>query len=395
MRAIRPVTVAAVATSLLSLAAVVVGAPPGAAGSGPRHGSGGGEHPDRGVLEEVVPLDGPRGLDLDRHHRRILVTETDGSISVVHRRHGETEVTQVGQVPGGFAPAAVFGSHGSIWAVSGAGDGPGASTLYHWLPGRSEPRAVVDLAAYQEEHPDPDDLEGDAGESNPFGLAALDHHRVLVADAAGNELLEVDRRGHVRSVARFLPRVVEVPEGLPATGPGGEPLPPAGTEIPSESVPTSVVVGADGDYYVSELRGFPATPGTSQVWRVDDDARRAVCDPAKPRQRDCHRVADGLTSVVDLAVDGKDLYAVTLSKLSWLALELGVPVAEEGAVYRLRPGHHRGHPKEIAPGQVRLPGGVEVDRHRLWLTGPVFGPGSLSRLDLHGHHHHPDRPGRG
>jgi hypothetical protein len=76
-------------------------------------------------------------------------------------------------------------------------------------------------------------------------------------------------------VARLKPRVVSVPEELPDEF-QGEPLPPAGTPVPSEAVATSVTVGADGSYYVSELRGFPATPGTSQVWRIAPGSVNAI-----------------------------------------------------------------------------------------------------------------------
>ena len=59
-------------------------------------------------------------------------------------------------------------------------------------------------------------------------------------------------------------------------------LPPAGAMLPSEDVATSVTVGADGYYYVGEARGFPATPGTSQVWRIAPDSVNALCNPAAP-----------------------------------------------------------------------------------------------------------------
>ena len=52
-----------------------------------------------------------------------------------------------------------------------------------------------------------------------------------------------------------------------------------GTILPSEAVATSVTVGADGFYYVGELRGFPATPGQSQVWRIAPNSVGALCDP--------------------------------------------------------------------------------------------------------------------
>jgi hypothetical protein len=84
---------------------------------------------------------------------------------------------------------------------------------------------------------------------------------VLVADAAGNDLLRVWPNGTIKTV-RIKPRTVAVPPGLPPTDP------PAGTLMPSDGVATSITVGSDGYYYVGEVRGFPTTPGKSQIWWI-------------------------------------------------------------------------------------------------------------------------------
>jgi hypothetical protein len=87
----------------------------------------------------------------------------------------------------------------------------------------------------------------------------------------------------------------------------------------AEAVATSVTVGADGYYYVGELRGFPATPGTSQVWRIAPNSVNAVCDPENPHTGRCRRYRDGFTSIVALgAGDDGSIYVVELSKSSWL-----------------------------------------------------------------------------
>jgi hypothetical protein len=183
--------------------------------------------------------------------------------------------------------------------------------------------------------------------------------------------------GKIITVARLKPRTVEVPEELPDTDPDGNPLPPAGTPIPSEGVATSVTVGADGHYYVGELRGFPATPGTSQIWRIHPGSKNAVCDPEKPYKGACKRYADGLTSIVDLGADRRgNIYAVELSKQSWLQFELGTPGAEIGGLFKVsRHGHKI---RELVPDQLVLPGGVEATRGGdLFVTSPIFGPGAL------------------
>lgn len=197
---------------------------------------------------------------------------------------------------------------------------------------------------------------------------------MLVADAAGNDLLRVRADGSIRTVARLMPREVTVPDGLPG----------AGTTVPAEAVATSVTVGRDGAWYVGELRGFPGTAGTSQVWRIRPGTTNATCDPERPWGA-CSRYADGLTSVVDLGAGPRGIYAVTLSKQTWLAIEAEPPPpgAEVGGLYLIsshRHGH-RTHVTELVPDQLTLPGGVDVANGTTYVAGPVFGPGALSRID--------------
>jgi hypothetical protein len=188
--------------------------------------------------------------------------------------------------------------------------------------GADSPRAVADIAAYQGTDPDPYNLADDPSESNPFNVALLPDGSVLVSDAAANDLLRVYRNGKIVTVARLKPRVVPVPDELPDVG-----FPPAGTMLPSEAVATSVTVGADGYYYVGELRGFPATPGKSQVWRIKPDSVNAVCDPEAPRRGNCQRYADGFTSIVALgAGDDGSIYVVELVKQSWPTFSLGCSI---------------------------------------------------------------------
>ena len=223
--------------------------------------AGGHDHHD-GTLETVVDgLNGPRGVDA-LGHGRTLVTESDGTFSlVVEHRGGEApEVVRLGQVATDFAPAIAAGTHHTVWLLTGGAppDSPaadGGATLFRWRPGWDAPEPFADIAAYQASDPDPYDLEDLPGDSNPFGLAALKDGSVLVADAAGNDLLHVWPDGSIETVARLKPRNVTVPDGLPD----------AGTTVPAEAVATSVTVGKDGAWYVGELRGYPATAGTSQI----------------------------------------------------------------------------------------------------------------------------------
>ena len=80
---------------------------------------------------------------------------------------------------------------------------------------------------------------------------------------------------------------------------------PPGRKIPSQAVPTSVVRGQDGAYYVGTLTGFPFAPGSARVFRVvpgralirvgRDGARKVVA-------------SDGLTAPAGLAIKGRSAY---------------------------------------------------------------------------------------
>jgi hypothetical protein len=84
-------------------------------------------------------------------------------------------------------------------------------------------------------------------------------------------------------------------------------------------VPTSVVRGPDGAYYISQLTGFPFVPGAANIWRVVPGEEPTV-------------FASGLTNVTDLAFasDGT-LYAVEISSIGLL----NGPI---GALVRVTPG---------------------------------------------------------
>lgn len=326
----------------------------------------------------VTGLNGPRGVAIGPGDR-VLYTEMDGSFSELITRGGRAGLTTLlGSVPAGFiAPAIAMGGLGQTFVLTPAGPpGTGAATLYRWTPGAVGARAVADIAAYQVTDPDPFNVTLHPEESNPFGVALLPDGSVLVSDAANNDLLRVFPNGTIVTVARLKPRTVAVPDEV-----GGGENPPAGTLIPSEAVATSVTIGADGFYYVGELRGFPATPGTSQVWRIAPDSVDAVCDPEAPSTGPCQRYADGFTSIVALGAgsDGS-IYVVELVKQSWLQWEMGLVDPPIGGLFRIPPGG--GAAVELATDQLILPGGVAVAQDgTVYVTGPVFGPGALSRIE--------------
>lgn len=130
-----------------------------------------------------------------------------------------------------------------------------------------------------------------------------------------------------------------------------------------------------------ELRGFPAMPGQSQIWRIAPGSVNAVCDPLAPATGACQRYADGFTSIVALAAgpDGS-IYVVELVQKSWLQWELGLADPPVGGLFRIPPGG--GSPIELAAGELMLPAGVAVDNWgSVFVTAPVFGPGSILRIN--------------
>jgi hypothetical protein len=213
----------------------------------------------------------------------------------------------------------------SFFATSGGLDLAAGAGVWHVSGGTA--RLVGDIEAFETEN-DPDAFEGPqwkdpaceedpaqgftAGpQSNPYHLAALSGSTVLVADAAGNALLSAKKNGDVDWVAVF-------------TSPTDENgayrfLKPALNEPSIECyvqpVPTSVAVGPEGDYFVGELTGAPATPGWSRIWRIKGGATNVTCPSG-----DCEVAVEGLTSVIDLEFgpDGS-LYVVEYDANGWLA----------------------------------------------------------------------------
>jgi DNA-binding beta-propeller fold protein YncE len=123
--------------------------------------------------------------------------------------------------------------------------------------------SVVDVGAYEAAQ-NPDGLQVD---TNAYAVLALPEHQ-LVTDAGGNSLLDVGADGSISTVTTF-------PKVLGGFG-------------PADAVPTEVVLGPDGAYYVSNLSGVPFTPGSARVWRVLPDGSKSV-------------YADALTQVTDIA----------------------------------------------------------------------------------------------
>jgi hypothetical protein len=133
---------------------------------------------------------------------------------------------------------------------------PGSASLLRTTPGGTVTK-VADMLAYElANNPDGQPQRtGQDADSNPYAVLALPG-RTLVADAAGNDIVEVRANGSMRTLAVF-PNSFE---GDCATAPNNG-VPNGGCD----PVPTDLALGPDGYLYVSglgaEVEGF--------VWKVN------------------------------------------------------------------------------------------------------------------------------
>jgi hypothetical protein len=184
-----------------------------------------------------------------------------------------------------------------------------------------------DLAAYEKKANPVNDPNSD-----PTGLVRMGKAGWLITDSGGNDLVSL-KNGKVKTVAKFKSRT-------------NSELPPGGTY---ESVPTDVVKGPDGAFYVSELTGFPFIPGAARIWRVVPGHKPKVW-------------ASGLTNVTSMAFAGKKLYAVQIADLG--LLDAGGP---EGSLRQVFPDSSGKASKPIATN-LFAPYGVAIHRGAAYVS---------------------------
>jgi glucose/arabinose dehydrogenase len=262
-----------------------------------------------------------------------VIRVSDDGAKVIAELPGINDVVSVG--------------HGVVYAVTGGSEDPNmllptSMKLFRVSHGRV--REVADLFAFEEAvNPDKIWHEGaGAVQSNPFDVAVLKGGRLLVADAAGNDILVVKANGDVDWVAVLTPAFTRGPE----------------------PVATSIAVGPDGAYYAGELTGFPGTPGLSRIWRIARGSRHVVCPSSE-----CAVFASGFTSIIDLAFgpDGR-LYVVELDEAGWLAVE-GNGFAATPAGGTVSSCNVRRGSCSVVESGLSLPTAVTVDRDgTVWVS---------------------------
>jgi hypothetical protein len=261
---------------------------------------------------------GPRVTVLDRTvaapyqlaSARGTVYVADGGKSTVSKLTRKGLVTLVtGPQPGEIAGVAVNGQGDLAYTSSDYTSGATALTIKPKY-GRT---VVADLSGYERtrnpdrwinygiDHPTPCQVEAFAPlggatykgqvDSHPYSVAALPGGAWVVADAAGNDLLKVDRKGRI-SVLSVLPRQ---PFRITAAGAAGLGLPDCviGAVYNFEAVPTDVEVAGNGKLIVSLLPGGPEDPSLG--------ARGSVVS-VDPRTGWASRLGTGFAGATNLAL---------------------------------------------------------------------------------------------
>jgi sugar lactone lactonase YvrE len=134
------------------------------------------------------------------------------------------------------------------------------------------------------------------------------------------------------------------------------------------AVPTGVVRGPDGAYYVSQLTGFPFPVGGARIFRVD------------PSTGAYTTYASGFTNAMDLDF-GRDgtLYVLEIDHDSLLN------PGTDGALLAVPPGGGAPELIDLPAGTLTAPGGLAVGRHgELYVSNNATkaGAGEVLRIDL-------------
>lgn len=195
--------------------------------------------------------------------------------------------------------------------------------------------------------------DGGAIDSNPYAVFSAPGRKRIVADAGGNDLLEVNNGGQIKTLAVFPDLMVPYP---PMFG---------GGVGPAQAVPTTVTQGPDGAYYVGQLSGFPFAQGAASVYRVAPRGQPEV-------------VASGFSSIIDIdfGADGS-LYVLEIATDLFACEILGGPC--DGRLTRIAPDGTR----TVLASQLPFPTGLEIGNNGeiyMSLFGIFPGMGMVVRM---------------
>ncbi|MEU0007163.1 ScyD/ScyE family protein [Streptomyces sp. NPDC006314] len=186
------------------------------------------------------------------------------------------------------AQAAWDGTYRVVSGLSGNLDtratlGPGSDPLGSLTVAKG--KMLGDLVKHEVEH-DPDSVTGNGQVySNPWYFAR-DGRDYLVVDAGANDLIRVHPDGTTETEAVFPNNLLPTPPAVSSAVKSSlvRPLTPAGQ---TQAVPTGIVRGWDGAFYISDLSSMQ--PNLSRIWRYVPGGKPTV-------------FATGLTNTIDLRV---------------------------------------------------------------------------------------------
>ncbi len=131
-------------------------------------------------------------------------------------------------------------------------------------------------------------------DSHPYAVVALGHGAWAVADAGGNDIVRVDRYGHVSTIAVLPPAPVKITAGLAKAN--GLAACTVGLTYKFEAVPTDVELGPLGTLLTTTLAsgpgGDPTPVATGSVYAIGYGGRLV-------------RLATGFNNATNLAYDGR------------------------------------------------------------------------------------------
>lgn len=319
--------------------------------------------PDGSIMVGLNEFSGNRSIQLIKN----------GKITTMIGLDTETDIQGIESIGTGNA---FFTTAGTNLAANGE--------LYRASQGKV--RMVADLAKFERDN-DPDANEGpqwknqqceeeftdngdlvfNAGpQNNPYKVTAFDGETALIADAAGNTVLQATTEGEIDWKAILTPPLNAAGEWMQLfeTTDGSNDI-----TCYVQPVATSVAIGNDGYIYVGELTG--ATPegvptGLSRVWKMPADGTNFVCSELDGPS-ECNVLIKGLTSVIDLEM-GPDglLYVVQFDSNSWLSSVVPDIPWGGGSItaYNTETGEIE---KEIA-SELVYPGAITFDKKgNLWV----------------------------
>ena len=257
--------------------------------------------------------EGPNGISMNGLGNAYVTIGLEGD---PHLREAAPELAGLGQLVK-LAP----------WVMSpGGGNGPD----------RARWEFAADLAQYEvDANPDCGDID-----SNPFGVLA-EGGDVIIADAGANALVRRDATGALSTLAAFANNTTIPGPGCP-------------TPASHDFVPTSIVRGPDGAYYIGHLNGLPIVTGSATVWRMEPGG---TPEPYRT----------GFTWILAIAFDANgNLYVLQRADAA--------PASTPGSLIRVTP---EGVRTVLVTGIPRA-GGLAVDDEGRAYVSMVFGPNSKS-----------------